>query len=187
MVNQTALVLLASMAFVACPATPRKVDSPSGRGPSLVRGQAMPKLIGEERLADAVIDENTSGEVRRDVEELKTKLCQGRQYEPAIYYQLVVNREWHYYWVCSDSVVRRNATASGRRLLRQWLGELDGRVRGSLRNCDIDLQKSLFQQRHSSGVAATAYCDGRLIFGFPGGSSETRRVQPAKDATPCFR
>lgn len=137
-------------------------------------GKALPVLIDADRAVDAVVESNRTGRPRTDIEELREMLCEGRGAEPIIFYQLIVSRHWHYYWLCSSRIPLRAATTKGTQQLAKWLDRMDHQAKLQSAECVTKNQRSLFSMRHESGIRATAQCNGRIILRFPDGEKKTR-------------
>lgn len=140
----------------------RRSDDPGGDG-------SAPVLIDARRLPDAVVQRSRRGERRHDLRELRTAFCEGREDDPVIFYQLVVSRHWHYYWLCSESEARRAATREGAERLREWIREVRGRATDERDRCAPQSTERMFRTRHESGLRVSAYCDGALILIYPDG------------------
>lgn len=137
------------------------------------RAARAPLLIQEERLADAAVERNRTGRVRRDVAALRERLCEGHEDDPVIFYQLVVSRHWHYYWVCSSTRVKRAATRRGVRILESWLRKVKKRAGRESAECEPGNADKMFRERHESGIVVHAYCDGVMIVRYPDRSKIT--------------
>jgi hypothetical protein len=138
----------------------------SGRGAPIL-------LQGVKRLSAAAIDFTKGAATDRNIGKLRNRLCEGREDRRLIFYQLVVSKHWHYYWLCSKKGALRAATRSGARQFGLWLRAIKNRARNASAECDPGSIKRLVRSRHKSGVLAKAYCDGVLILRYPDASKIT--------------
>ncbi|MCC6750826.1 MAG: hypothetical protein IT371_24425 [Deltaproteobacteria bacterium] len=179
-----ALVLCAGALF-ACPAhqSGSSRDDEGGDGESEGEGDGegsreresrrVPVLIDAKRLPDAVVEQNRTGKPRDDLESLRQSLCEGREDERVVFYQLVVSTHWHYYWVCGDKKAQRAATEDGDEKLRSWVKRLEKQAAAESAGCAAGSRQRLFKQTHESGTRVKAYCDGQLVLRFPDGGKKT--------------
>ncbi|MCB9557533.1 MAG: hypothetical protein H6707_15605 [Deltaproteobacteria bacterium] len=144
----------------------------------------MPVLISAKRLRDAVVETNASGRPGENLERLRYRLCEDREDDAVIFYQLVVSSDWHYYWLCNDKQARRVATAKGNRLLRSWVKRITVLAEQRVADCD-DAEQTLFSRVHASGTRAQASCDGRLVLSFPDGGRRTLSFQAKRAEEQC--
>lgn len=133
-------------------------------------------LIDARRLPEAVVHRVGLGNLEvpkaADIDEMREALCGGLE-DRVIFYQLVISRHWHYYWLCSQDEPVRAMTPQGDQMLRIWLLQVQRRTLGDLPRCARGSTNRIFSQQHASGVTARAYCDGVVILLFPDGGEKT--------------
>ena len=144
-------------------------------------------LIQARRIAGAVVENSRSGRPREDLDELRQTLCEEREDDAVIFYQLVVSTQWHYYWLCSERRPQRAATPQGKRALLRWANALSRRAEAASAECRPGSRRRLFRETHESGTRARAYCDGRVVLSFPDGGKKTRYFTVAGAAAPPRR
>ncbi|MFH1131446.1 MAG: hypothetical protein V1754_08930 [Pseudomonadota bacterium] len=167
---------LSLILFCACPAKEAAIRS----GPQISdqdNAQTGGMLIDADILPKAVVEVSRTGKARADIEDLRNTLCSGHRNEPVVFYQLVVGRRWHYYWLCSGTGALRAATASGNRELKGWVEQIKNRASNESAGCSRDSRGRLFEIQHRSGIRAEAYCEGRLELYFPDGERMARRFK----------
>jgi hypothetical protein len=143
----------------------------------------IPILIRAQRAADAVVEANSSGRPRTDLAELRDTACQGRRDQPVIFYQMVVSKYWHYYWLCSELNPRRASTRKGGQSLRRFVGALNRRAQTESASCSSDARQRLFSKKHESGIRANVYCDGKIVLTYPDGGRSERQYQRQRVAS----
>lgn len=114
-----------------------------------------------------MVENSRTGKARSDIPGLRDTFCDGRVGERVIFYQLIVSRHWHYYWLCSSTKAKRAATRTGARKLASWLRRVKRRAQVESGDCERGATRRIFSQQHESGVQVKAYCDGVLILRYP--------------------
>jgi hypothetical protein len=154
-------------------------------------------LIDAKRLPDAVVQRVTLKELEEpnpaDIAQMRDTVCDGEAVE-MIFYQLVVSRDWHYYWLCSESESVRAMTRRGEKKLSQWLSQLETKAQQKLADCAAGSSKRILSEQHESGIIAHVYCDNVLMLAFPDGgeqslklgkTSVTQRLKPREQPGPA--
>jgi hypothetical protein len=133
-------------------------------------------LIDARRLPEAVVQRvglrNLQPPAPADIDEMREALCGGLE-DRLIFYQLVVSRHWHYYWLCSQDDAVRAMTPDGDRMLRAWLVHMQRRTLKLQRRCPASSTRRMFSERHASGTTGRAYCDGVVMLFFPDGGEKS--------------
>lgn len=133
-------------------------------------------LIDASRLPEAVVQRVGLHDMQRpaaaDIDEMREAICGGLE-DRLIFYQLVVSRHWHYYWLCSQEEPVRAMTPVGDRMLRAWLVHLQRRTLALERRCPRGSTRRIFSEKHASGTTARAYCDGVVMLFFPDGGEKS--------------
>ena len=132
----------------------------------------VPMLIRAKKLPSAIVD---FGRQRHSPAELRRELCEEDDDEEVVFYQLVMSRHWHFYWLCSDDQPRRAASRKGDLLLRDWLDDVKQRAIEESGRCKNQSKRRLFSDVHRSGTKAVAMCDGTIILAFVDGGRRTSR------------
>lgn len=166
------VVLLTAAAFIGC-ATDR-----AGRKSESVDPADVPVLIEAERLPEVLIERRRKAKSAEEIDELRQQLC-GESEDDVIFYQLIVGKHWHYYWLCSESDVQRAATTRGDKQLRQWVEEMQNEAQMESRQCTAGQSEALFNKPHESGTSAQAFCDGQIALIFPDGGKKWVRFTAA--------
>lgn len=142
-----------------------------GRGKSDRRAHQLDRasvLVDARRLPDALIEEvDSADDIRDDIDSLREKICDRRLGDKVIFYQVIVAREWHYYWLCSSKQTLRGATRRGARDFGYWLDDIKRKARNDIGDCAPNSRRLMFKRQHKSGVIAGVYCDDVLLLKHP--------------------
>lgn len=166
------LVLLATCWSCGHGSNNKGADSEDPRGDRFV-------LIDAKRLPDAVVQRVTLKELEEpnpaDIAQVRESVCDGEAVE-MIFYQLVVSRDWHYYWLCSENSSVRAMTRRGEQKLSNWLAQLEAKAHKKLGGCAAGSSKRILSEQHESGIIAHVYCDGVLMLAFPDGGEQSLKL-----------
>ena len=135
--------------------------------------ETQPVLIDADLVSETVIVTSRTGKVQDNLANIRQEVCEGREDDPVIFYQLVVSDEWHYYWLCSKSKPIRAATSGGAKKLGSWVKRMREQAVADSNRCGTDISKRLFKKIHASGVQAKAYCNGSMVLRFPDASKKS--------------
>lgn len=166
------------MVLAGCATTSTGVPEGAAKSPDYSAGYPnadIPVLIRARRAAESVVEANSSGRPRTDLAELRDTACRGRRNQALIFYQMVVSKQWHYYWLCSELNPRRASTREGGQSLRRFVDALTGRAQTESASCASGARRKLFGEKHESGIRANAYCDGKIVLTYPDGGRSERQ------------
>jgi hypothetical protein len=179
------LLLLLLLTLGGCPATQsgstRDDDEGGDKGSAGSEGGAAGDddddgtkvRIPYRKVPDAIVENSNGTRPRRDVARTRELLCEGRDTEDKIFYQLVISKHWYYYWLCSEPKARRVSTKVGSKRLNKWINDFKTQAGMMSRDCEPGSANKCITGTHESGIQASAYCDGRIVLNFPDGEKKT--------------
>jgi hypothetical protein len=133
--------------------------------------------IPYKKVPNAIIENSTGKGPRRDVARTREQLCEGRDTEDKIFYQVIFSKNWYYYWLCSEPKARRASTKSGAKGLNGWINGFKRQAAIHARACEAGSANKCFAGSHESGIQSSAYCDGRVVLAFPDGDTKLLRFK----------